>query len=1056
MASRVDHRPTAGLGKALIGATEGLVNLAFVFAGYRLLAVPVLSLARALLPPATSQLVAVGVTVVLVLLALAIVVGIGRLSGLVVAAGVGVVAVAAFATFPSVDLGLPPGVELVWSVQAVVVLAGLVVLMAARAPLLRLGERFAGSFLFPLIVTARPTATATELTEARRRLTAVLGTAIDLVLLLVADALLRPPLVAAIGVVAGSLPAAILISGVLGLVWLVLALRLRALGGWPGLMLAVLLGAPLLLTLPLLDPRLLGAAWPGTVAAWLVAIIASLLLVAARRPLQVMGQSAFGPALDRGLMGANAASGEDAGVRRVAACGGIVGALLDVGLLLGGYWLLGLPLVGAIERSTGQSWIGSGALVGLLVATAAIIWGRMRTAQRTFAETGGDGWARRAAVVPALALGLAFLLVSCFAAVPTVLAAPPAERFGAAPPADHVVVNWQFWQPSTPSATDATYNVAFSCSNGDSLGEFREAFRPGAGGSMPSGPIAPSDPTLDPQGVACSSWHDLYFGLRRAAGLTTASALSWNWVDLRIALGADGAANVSERHWVSFTSGVHDQIAWTVAGDLQGGAEGIEVQDGDAVVPLNPTGPTPASYAEIHPSGGNSTITWHFPPVTAPAQHTLVVRYRLPHAAQSDGARTRFSRLVLGPRAGPVWRATVAVLFPDGTTLADSQLASSDPRARHRVIDQRTAWFEAIDAPSDGSLTVSVDNGASAPPPPPPTATMTAIPSPTATLAAIGAVVDAPTETPIDTATPVPTEGPGDSPTPAVVPTDTPTPGQTTTVVIKTPTRPPASATFTATQVSTASVTAFATASTTASATATPLTTCTGDEHMTFSPANPVVGQQLTITVTASRDLLHVSLSGPDSPQGPTRRTDFGNVEWDWQVTPSAAGNRDYYFFAVNNTLCTTNRVVVLPALTATPTLVPTSTPTLVPTKTSTLVPTNTVTLVPTITRTPTATPCATFGIQAFTATPNYQQGQVTLAWQSSGGCSPISGTIVAQYNSPYITPTPTKNIGVTGGSGTTVDTPPQGCWTTINYSLTLRDSAGHNATASTQTNLCG
>jgi hypothetical protein len=101
-------------------------------------------------------------------------------------------------------------------------------------------------------------------------------------------------------------------------------------------------------------------------------------------------------------------------------------------------------------------------------------------------------------------------------------------------------------------------------------------------------------------------------------------------------------------------------------------------------------------------------------------------------------------------------------------------------------------------------------------------------------------------------------------------------------------------------------------------------------------------------------------------------------------------------------------------------------------------------------------TPCATLGIQAFTATPNYQQGQVNLAWQSSGGCSPISGTIVAQYSSPYITPTPTRNIGVTGGSGTIVDTPPRGCWTTITYSLTLRDSAGHTATASTQTNLCG
>jgi serine/threonine-protein kinase len=1009
---------------SLTGAVEGAINLAYLYGGYRLLAVPVLDLTRLFVPPSIAQYVAGGITILAILLTLGALVGIGRLAGPLVAAGVGVVALGVLAASPAGDLGLPTETRLGWSVDAVLVVAGLVALIAARFPVRRLAKWLAEQVLSPLVVVTRPTVSAADLAATRRQLSGVAVVLGDLLLLLGADVVLRPPLVTALGTLIGGVQSAIAVSGLLGLLWLVLAARLRSFGGWPGLALAALLGLPLLRTLPLLDPLLLGSTWPETVTSWVLATAATLLFIVARRPLQSVCTAAVGPAVDRRLAGVRPAPDEAAAERRVGACAGLAGGILDVGLLIVAYWLLGMPLVSALTQATGQSWISSVALGGLVLVASAILWLRLRAARAIFAETGEERWARRAGAASAMALGLAALLIAGCAALPTTLATPATERFGAsAGPLDHVLVNWQFWQPDTPRSGESTYNVALSCSSGDALGDFREAFQPASGGPLPSGNIGLTDPRVNLELMPCTTWRDSYFELRQAAGLGTQPSLSWNWVDVRAVLGADGTADVVERHWVAFTEGAADHLEWAEPGDTQGAIQGLDLREADVAYPLDPTGPALDRYARSSLAGTQSTIDWFFPLVTAPAERTFTLHYRLPGAIEQVGDRKRFSRQVLLPRAGPAWRTTVAIVLPDSASPDNVVLTTSDAAASRRMLDARTAWFESKDQSSDGSLTVGIEFAdtvgptPTVPPPAAPTPTSTAI-----------VAIDL-TATPTSTDTTTPTETPEDSPTATIVSTASPAPTEAGT-----PSAVPTSDQNTATPRSTPTV-ALASATPTLSATpVSPTITvtssptraiCSGDEAMTFSPASPIVGQPFTVVVTASQNDANVKLSGPDNPQGFTTRTDNGKFEWYWTITPSSAGHKDYYFFAQNSTLCTTNFVVVQS---------PTSTPT------------------PTKSPTPDPTPCPTLAVANFSGT-RTGYTNVTVSWATSGGCGPTySGTVTG---SQYPGVTKTQSAAISAPSGSWVDTPPQaagGCFSgNITYTLSLSDSAGHRVTATTQ-----
>jgi LysM repeat protein len=121
---------------------------------------------------------------------------------------------------------------------------------------------------------------------------------------------------------------------------------------------------------------------------------------------------------------------------------------------------------------------------------------------------------------------------------------------------------------------------------------------------------------------------------------------------------------------------------------------------------------------------------------------------------------------------------------------------------------------------------------------------------------------------------------------------------------------------------------------------------------------------------------------------------------------------------------------------TATPTATPTNTPTITPTPTDT----PTITPTPTDTPTPTNTPCPPLLRAILRA--NEEPDGVKLEWHSSGGCLPMSGSIIAhRENSSQ----PDKSYAVTDPNGHLFAPLALKCGETaaMVYTLTLYDAIG-------------
>ncbi len=85
---------------------------------------------------------------------------------------------------------------------------------------------------------------------------------------------------------------------------------------------------------------------------------------------------------------------------------------------------------------------------------------------------------------------------------------------------------------------------------------------------------------------------------------------------------------------------------------------------------------------------------------------------------------------------------------------------------------------------------------------------------------------------------------------------------------------------------------------------------CVGDEQLSFTPANPVAGQQFTIVATSSQASQTVALSGPGNPQFVGTGAGGRGTTWNYRVTLPTAGQYSYSF-TVNSATCATASVTV-------------------------------------------------------------------------------------------------------------------------------------------------
>ncbi|HET6316873.1 MAG TPA: hypothetical protein VFG86_10460, partial [Chloroflexota bacterium] len=646
------------------------------------------------------------------------------------------------AVLPTGELDLSGAATLTAVAQLVVASGLLVLVLTQRATIATWVGRFTSDTLGRLLVEGRPGISPEQANASRRFIARLSAVLLDLAYLLIGYALLRGPALGVLEPLSSPAAAAIIVSGVAIAFWVVLIARLRWIAGFAGIALGLVLGAPILLSLPLLDGSVLPAAWPATAATWMVGAVLLLLLAVLRGPSQSLAQSAFGARLDRGLLGTSAASTEDDSARRVGALGGVASAFLDVGLLVVIYWVIGGPLTHALVSGTGQPALSSVVLGAFLLLALLFVLSAARRAALTLAETSRAVTRARATALVAIAAAFAALLFAFGAAAPAAVAGPSSVSTAAMSPelsraADVVVVNWESWLPLSPRADQATYALALSCSNGQPIGEFREAFTPAAGSAMPTGPVGRVGAT----NVPCDRWQQVYSAHRQAAGLPDTPTYSWDWHDVDAMVNADRSVSIAETYRVFFSSGHHSSLSWNLGPAAAGSIEDVRLFQGNVEYPLVAQGRN-VPYAQLSDGPTGRVVTWTFPEVAGPAERTFTIRYRV--KGPGDGFAVFHKLVAAADRSAPIWNTSVEVHLPAEVDATKLDLGWTGADARGGLRDARTAVFaaQAIGGGTSLDITVGPPAGNSAGPlssleqkalaaaePPTPTATATMTPT---------------------------------------------------------------------------------------------------------------------------------------------------------------------------------------------------------------------------------------------------------------------------------------------------------------------------------------
>ncbi|MGH2461667.1 MAG: serine/threonine-protein kinase, partial [Chloroflexota bacterium] len=237
--------------KGVAASVEGTVTLVYLFGAYWLVGAWIVAIAGALGGANAALATATVLSLAVVIAALVLVVRIFRVAGPVVTAVILGFAWAMAGVLPTGEV-LVGGISLANTVKAVVGVGVLALLLATRPRLQAEARRLTGATLRRLAAAALLERTPEQAERGQRRTEDLVGGVVDFLYLLVGDALLLYPIGRGLDQVIGALASAIVVTVLVAVPWIFLTLRLRQVAGTAGIALGVLLGAPVLVTLPVL------------------------------------------------------------------------------------------------------------------------------------------------------------------------------------------------------------------------------------------------------------------------------------------------------------------------------------------------------------------------------------------------------------------------------------------------------------------------------------------------------------------------------------------------------------------------------------------------------------------------------------------------------------------------------------------------------------------------------------------------------------------------------------------------------------------------------------
>jgi tRNA A-37 threonylcarbamoyl transferase component Bud32 len=339
---------------AAIGSVETIVNVAFLFAAYRLAGPPLIKTVALLVDPRLEPTIATAGTGLLLVVVLGLVFKIYRASGAVVAVCVLAICWALLSSLPLADTIVLGRVSLQWLAKLVIGLAVLAACLGVRSRVQRGVAEYVVPLLEEQMLAFQIGKTGDRSADRRQRVARLVPDLVDVGYVLLGFAILALPGQRVLAGLTNETVAAIVVSLLavaaaavqIGQLW-----RLGAIAGALGLLLCT----PMLLSLPLLDVSVSGLSlrWVGRL---LISLGVLLLALGVRRRVQAATRQLVVPIVDRNLGHLIASSSEEQEETRRRILEDSAGGLVDLAYLAVAYVALIGPLASVLGQADGFGW----------------------------------------------------------------------------------------------------------------------------------------------------------------------------------------------------------------------------------------------------------------------------------------------------------------------------------------------------------------------------------------------------------------------------------------------------------------------------------------------------------------------------------------------------------------------------------------------------------------------------------------------------------------------------------------------------------------------------
>lgn len=337
---------------AAVGSGEGIVNVAYLFVVYQIVAPPSIKVATLLLNPKMEIWIATAIAGLVLLIAGLIVAKIYRTSGPIIAICALAVCWGLVSAMPMVDTAVYGKVSLQWLAKLGVGLAILVTFLAVRGRVQREVREFAVPIIDQPVRGLQRRRTPEEAAAQRQLVERGLNGLVNVVYLIVGYPIIALPLQKVVEAFISEKQAAVVISVAVFLVAALLVNKLRVSSGVVSATLGLLVCAPTLMGLPVFEETLLGSTSLQWAAHIIIALGVLIIFLSIRGQVQVMARQIIVPAIDHQLSSLLTSQDEGQAAARRRVIEGASDMLVNVVYLLVGYFAVVGPVAGAVAGAT--------------------------------------------------------------------------------------------------------------------------------------------------------------------------------------------------------------------------------------------------------------------------------------------------------------------------------------------------------------------------------------------------------------------------------------------------------------------------------------------------------------------------------------------------------------------------------------------------------------------------------------------------------------------------------------------------------------------------------